>query len=395
MLTNETFIQEHREDDVRKLALMTPPEGVDLKWCLQQIEGWQLARRKLPHWAKTEGLWYAPRLSMEQCSSEATALYKSGVIERLIPQEGRTWMADLTGGLGVDFSFLAPLFQHCTYVEIQPHLIELAQHNLPLLGLPHAQIASPENWKGPNRDHSLIFIDPARRDEKGRKIVAIEDCMPNVIGLQDGLLDYGGWLMVKLSPMLDIHQALRQLHGVSEVHVISVQGECKELLFVMRANATGPLIHCVNLNTEDVPFVCPLDSHGSLSLTEKLEGTYLFEPNASILKAGIQNVLCEHFDLKKLHPMSHLFTADKLIPQFPGRRFRITGWSDFGKRNLRQLIGDLCQANLTTRNFPTPVAALRRQLHLSEGGSIYLFATTLNSGRHVLIRCEKVPALEA
>ena len=392
MLTNETFIQEHREADVRKIALMTPPEGVDLKWCLQQIEGWQLARRKLPHWAKTEGLWYAPRLSMEQCSSEATAQYKRKVVERLIPQEERTQMTDLTGGLGVDFSFLAPLFLHCTYVEIQPHLMELAQHNLPLLGLPHAQIASPENWKDPDPHHSLFFIDPARRDEKGRKIVAIEDCTPNVLDLQDKLLNYGGWLMVKLSPMLDIHHALRQLHGVSEVHVISVQGECKELLFVMRANATDPLIHCMNLNTDDVPFVCSPDSHGSLSLTEELEGTFLFEPNASILKAGVQNVLCEHFDLQKLHPMSHLFTADKPIPRFPGRRFRITGWSDFGKRNLRQLIGDLRQANLTTRNFPTPVAALRHQLRLSEGGSIYFFATTLANGQHILIRCEKVSA---
>ena len=410
-MSNDEFIRAHREDDVRRLALTRPPEGVDLRWCLQQIEGWQLARQKLPTWATTPGLHYPPRLSMEQCSSEATAQYKRSVAERLLAPDERQSMADLTGGLGIDFSYLAPLFREATYVEKMPHLVDLARHNMPLL-LGQKGNGSDEKPGDATRlrfvvaneeethadDSSLIFLDPARRDESGRKTVGIADCTPNLLDLQDALLASSRWVMVKLSPMLDITEALRQLHGVREVHVVSLQGECKELLFVASAGAQGcPTIHCVNLGTDDDTLVATLAERekkaaACATLPPELLATaphYLYEPNASILKAGVQDTLCERYGVGKLHPASNLFVADNLVPHFPGRRFRITGLSDFGKRNLRHFIGDLRQANLTVRNFPTPVAQLRRQLKLAEGGDTYLFATTLADGSHALIRCQK------
>ena len=381
-MTNEEYIRANREEDARLLALRGAPEGIDVRWCLQQVEGWQLARRKLPTWARTEGLWYPVRLSMEQCSSEAAAQYKRRIVERLIPKAERRRMADLTGGLGVDFWQLATLFGEATYVETVAELRRLALHNLPLLGVTDFSVQAPPL----DAACSLFFLDPARRDDVGRKTVAIEDCSPNVIDLQDRLLAHGGWLMVKLSPMLDIRQALRQLRGVAEVHVVSVEGECKELLFAMHRDGKAPTVHCVNLGTEEDTFVCPIGGVRPAVVGRAAIGAYLYEPNASVLKAGVQDGLCEAYGVAKLHAMSHLFVADRRIEGFPGRCFRIVGMSDFGKRNLKQLLGDLRKANLTVRNFPSSVADLRRRLRLAEGGEDYLFATTLADGSHALLR---------
>lgn len=399
-MTNEEFIHLHREEDVRRLALGGAPEGVDLRWCLQQIEGWQLARRKLPTWASTDGLWYPQRLSMEQCSSEETARYKRSIVERLMPED-RTSMTDLTGGLGVDFSQLAPLFREAIYVEILPELRQLAEHNMPLLGVEkeRLKVANEEfllhNEVTGQRPmpyaFQLIYLDPARRDGVGRKVAGIADCTPNLLDMQDQLLRQGQWVMVKLSPMLDITQALRELHGVREVHVVSLRGECKELLMVMKAGAEGPVtMHCVNLETDDDEIVTPYPLTASTlrSITPSPQH-FLYEPNASILKAGISDLLTERYSLGKLHPRSNLFVGEAFIEHFPGRRFCIQGVSDFSKQGLRHLIGDLSKANLTVRNFPATVERLRRQLHLAEGGDAYLFATTIAPDRHMLLRCTR------
>lgn len=406
-MSNEAYIRQHREDDVRRLALTRPPEGVDHRWCLQQIEGWQLARRKLPRWAATEGLWYPVRLSMEQCSGEQTALYKRQQVERLLPPDMRHAMVDLTGGLGVDFSYMTPLFDVADYVEIQPELRRLAEHNMPLLmgmdsegseapGRPELHFADPDAFASAEARYQFIFIDPARRDGVGRKTVGIADCTPNVLSLQNHLLSRTQCLMLKLSPMLDITEALRQLKGVREVHVVSVRGECKELLFVMSPEETDsrPTLCCVNLETDEDVVLCPYPASEAPRAAHapsfgEGEGRYLYEPNASVLKAGVQDILSERYGVSKLHPQSNLFVGDTLIPHFPGRRFGIVGMSDFSKRGLKALLGDLSKANLTTRNFPTPVAQLRRQLRLAEGGNDYLFATTLSDGRHALIRCRR------
>ena len=394
-MTNEEFIHLHIKDDVRSLALKPVPKGVDAKWCLQQIEGWQLATVKLPTFSRIEGLWYPPRLSMEQCSSEAAALYKRSVAEMLLPHSSqRKAMADLTGGFGVDFWALAPLFQHAVYKEEQPVLCNIASHNFPLLQLDGAVVSQPasafEYLQLPD-DCSLVYLDPARRNNAGRKTVAIEDCSPDVGELMPTLQADAEYVMLKLSPMLDITRALRTLPNVCEVHVVSVKGECKELLVVCSRRNAGLSYFCTNLDSTDADIcVDATDLANTVAPIGSLTGTqYLFEPNASVLKAGAQDVVAHNYGLQKLHPMSNLYVGTQSHTNYPGRCFRILTHSDFGKQNLKTLLNDTPKANLTVRNFPVTVAELRKRLKLKEGGSVYLFATTVADGSHVIIKCEK------
>lgn len=397
-MTEAEYIKQHRNEDVHTLAFKKIPDGINLQFCLQQIEGWQLACKKLPQWTEKEGILFPPRLSMEQCSSQSTSLYKQQVVERLLPEEKRQEMIDLTGGYGVDFSYLAPLFKHATYVEQNPHLCKLAQHNFPVLGLSNTDIVCGDGMQlltQTNQTYSLVYMDPARRDNAGRKTVALEDCTPDITQLATEFTLRSHVTLVKLSPMLDISLALRTLKNVSEVHVVSVEGECKELLLIIAADRKIEEIkfYCVNLRSGDPIFVCSeTERYTTPDILPRLsnEETFLYEPNASILKAGVQNTLCSLYNLKKIHPNSHLFVNNQLIKGFPGRSFRIVGWSDFSKRNLCTLLGDLKQANLATRNFPTSVEVLRKRLKLREGGQDYLFATTQADGSHILIRGEKI-----
>ena len=388
-MTNAEFIAQHKTDNVRKLALKRVPDGVDIAFCLQQIEGWQSAGKKIPRWSQTDGLLYPPRLSMEQCSSEKTAMYKKQLVQRLLCDEMEE-MVDLTGGFGIDFSYLAPLFRKAIYLEQQEQLCQIATHNFNLLDLHHAEIRNTQAEKELSNINnvSLIYADPARRDNVGRKVVLLEDCQPNVISLQGELLNRSKVVMLKLSPMLDIQQGLRQLNSVREVHVVSVDGECKELLLVICRREMPLRYICVNLaNTSQITEVA--DDWPNPVICDQVR-TFLYEPNASILKAGVQDALCEQFKVEKLHPFSHLFTSDELVEAFPGRIFRIVGKSDFSKQGLRSLLSGVKQANLTVRNFPATVQELRKKLKLSEGGRIYLFATTLKDESHVLLQCEKV-----
>ncbi|MBQ0074093.1 MAG: hypothetical protein KBT34_07845 [Prevotella sp.] len=414
-MTNEEYITLNKDKDPRSLALKKAPENVDILWCLRQIEGYQLAKKKLPRWALTEGLWYPPRLSMEQCSSESTAQYKRDLIQRLykdtfIAPFERYDITDITGGFGVDFSYMAQGADIATYIERQEVLCEAARHNMPLLGIPHATIIKEEFSSNSSLSyfqsnairHSgkahFVFADPARRDDKGNKIVAIEDCTPNIAQLQESILQHADLLIVKLSPMLDITQALRSLKNVIEVHVISVKGECKELLFVLAApyiyNKVEEITyHCANLQTSEESFSCTLSyndkAKDSILFANPHKGMILFEPNASILKTGVQEAFATRYNLQKLHPMSNLYIGKEQITKIPARQFVITDVCDFSKTSLRQLHKDTKQANLTIRNFPSTVAELRKRLKIKEGGSIYLFATTLYDGSHALIKCQK------
>lgn len=387
-MTNSEFILQHRTEDVRKLALRKMPEGLDAAFCLQQIEGWQLARKKIPRWAETDGLLFPPRLSMEQCSSQQTALYKRGVVERLLEGQCQRMM-DLTGGFGIDFSYMAPLFREAVYVEQQEQLCQIAQHNFQLLGLQHAEVrnAQSQDVLAAYGEPSLIYADPARRDDAGRKVVLLQDCQPDVVSLQDELMVHARVVMLKLSPMLDIQQALRQLRCVREVHVVSVDGECKELLLVMYQQEAPLRYYCVNITDHVQETVVE-----EVSVRPVISGqqmAYLYEPNASILKAGVQDALCNIYKVEKLHAFSHLFTSDRLIEDFPGRKFRILGRSDFSKQGVRNLLAGVKQANITVRNFPATVQELRKKLKLADGGSVYLFATTMSDNSHALLRCEK------
>lgn len=393
----------NREADIRPLALKKVPEGVDVSWCLSQIEGYQLAKRKLPSWADTEGIWFPPRLSMEQCSSEHTAEYKREIAERLVGNSREATLVDLTGGFGVDFAYMARNFSKALYVERQEVLCDVAKHNFRSLGLEQAQVMNADGTEVLNgmETKDVIYLDPARRNDSGRKTIAIADCMPDVTSLQDILLSKGKHVIVKLSPMLDISQALRYLKKVEEVHVVSVKGECKELLFVLNATASNATVtfYCVNLNTKDAPLITTRTMHDKAEIAVvahgDLQGMLLFEPNASIMKGGMQAEFAAQYGVRQLHPQSNLFVCtqeeadamgEERLQHIPARSFRIMEASDFSKQALKQMLRDTRKGNLTVRNFPTTVAELRKKLKLQEGGDTYFFATTLYDGTHALIK---------
>ena len=486
------FIRQHQDDDVRQLAFLGSkyPE-VDMPFALDQIRGRKMARVKLPRWASIDGIIYPPHISMEQCSSEQTALYKAELAARLLglspsssenreekekesenasnlhlseicefagkgavdsefakneatckkqqilteseenvneikeePHEGdfseETGFVDLTGGFGVDFSYIASrLGVKSMYVERQAHLCEAAKENFGRLGLKNAIVKNgdgievlhsfaskkeaaaseslgitedqPQSLLKTNLGLKLIFIDPARRDDAGNKVVSLKDCTPEVTVLQEEMLSKADYVIVKLSPMLDWHRAISELSHVREVHIISVNNECKELLLVLSARNMGNLrIYCVN---DAQSFVCEESDMEASSVkiapSTLEEMQYLYEPNASLMKAGCFGVLSGRYDARMLSKNSHLFVSREPIAAFPGRSFRIIAVSSFNKKELKRHLSGITKANIATRNFPLSVAELRKRLKLKDGGEIYIFATTLSDESHVLVITEK------
>ena len=390
-ISSETlrFIEENARADVRSLALQAKKyPQVDMAMAVVQIAGRQIAEAKVPSWYHTEGLLYPKHLSMEQCSSEATAIYKAGLVE------GDSF-ADLTGGFGIDCSFLSRKFKQADYVERQAELCELANHNFPLLGLSiGVHNEDGVEYLKQMQPVDCLFLDPARRDGHGGKTVAIADCEPDVSALEDLLVEKAKKVMVKLSPMLDLSLALKHLKYVREVHIVSVNNECKELLLILQKESASSdiTIHCEH--------IVNASEHQSFSFTQEQErtsdcplatevGAYLYEPNASILKAGAYRSLTQTYACKKLHASSHLYTSEQFIEDFPGRRFRVEAVSGFGKKELKEFLQDMEKANLTIRNFPSSVADLRKRLKLKEGGEDYVFATTLADESKVMIKCRK------
>lgn len=390
----QIFAREHRQDDVRRLALQAAKyPDMDFSFALHQIKGWQVACKKLPSWAAHEQLLYPRQLSMEQCSSEQTARYKQQLVQRLCGQaqhEGR--LVDLTGGLGVDFSFMAQGFQQAYYVEQQVELCALAKHNFPLLGLSSAQVICGDGatFLQSMADQAMvIFLDPARRDVTGSKTYAIEDCTPDVALLSDELVNKSQWVVVKLSPMLDWHVAVAQLKHVCEVHIVSVGGECKELLLVMQRHRDEQPLQLYAVNDGKV-FTCSAEeAQQRTPLLQTSTFGYLFEPHASLMKAGCFAALSARYGVKGLATNTHLFAAMTPVNDFPGRQFQVLAVTPFSKKSLRSALHGIEKANLAVRNFPLSVVELRKRLKLKEGGELYLFATTIGT-THALIICKKI-----
>ena len=397
----QDFIRQHQDEDVRQLAFLGSknPE-VDMPFALDQIRGRKMARAKLPLWANIDGIIYPPHISMEQCSSESTALYKAELAARLLglpasSSSEEIGFVDLTGGFGVDFSYIASrLGMSSMYVERQAHLCEAAKENFERLGLKNAIVKNEDGIEVLHslKELKLIFIDPARRDDAGNKVVSLKDCTPDVTVLQEEMLLKADYVIIKLSPMLDWHRAISELSHVREVHIISVNNECKELLLVLSARNMGEKlrIYCIN---DAQSFVCDeLDMESSsvkIAPSTLEEMQYLYEPNASLMKAGCFGVLSERYDARMLSKNSHLFVSCEPIAVFPGRSFRIIAVSSFNKKELKRHLSGITKANIATRNFPLSVAELRKRLKLKDGGEIYIFATTLSDDSHVLVITEK------
>ena len=402
MLINEQtrdFIRQHENDDVRRLALQgTKDSEVDLMVALQQIAGRQTARRKLPSWAAVDGLFYPPHLNMEQCSSEQTARYKASLLK------GGQRYVDLTGGFGVDFYWMSQGFQHRFYVERDEALCAIAEHNFRLLGLPCSVCCCNTATYLSKMEHAdVVFLDPARRDEKGARTFGIEDCTPNVLELLPLLRMKADTIVVKLSPMLDWRKAVSDLQCISEVHIVSVDNECKELLLILKNEQCEHLrLVCVN-NDSVFEIVRPLRTasplptdyefvpYGLKMLPSDTDANlFLYEPNASIMKAGCFDALEERYLVKQISQNSHLFlSADKII-QFPGRAFQIIATSSMNKKELKPALATISQANIAVRNFPLTAQQLRQKLKLRDGGDVYIFATTTADGGHKLFICRKI-----
>ena len=521
-MTTAEFIQEYREKDTRQLALQSARfPDVDMPYALDQIKGWQTARRKLPTWAACDGIVYPPHLSMEQCSSEPTAQYKLNLamewscrIEsselrvesseegvesselrvesserevesselRVENSEGEvnnfssgqpatlnsqlstlnsqpatlnsqlstlnchaSRMTDLTGGFGVDFSFTSCAFASATYVERNAQLCHMVEHNLPLLGIDNAKVvcADAVDYLSTLDMQTMIFLDPARRDQHGAKTVMLADCTPDVVQLLPQLLKKSRFTMLKLSPMLDWHKAVEDLQGtVREVHIVSVGGECKELLLVLSEEIESELkVFCADLEaggsgeaglsggssrssgssssscsslssepsfprTPSSPSAPSHPSTPSLSASlfvyapsasrpapnSKLKtqnSKFLHEPNASIMKAGCFDELAAAYGVSPVSRNSHLFLSAEPVDGFPGRSFSVERVTTLNKRELRQALAGIEKANIATRNFPLSVAELRKRLKLKDGGDVYIFATTTAEDEHLLLISHK------
>ena len=385
------FIRENLNADVPTLALKKAPVGTDFSLALRQIEARQLLKKKVPSWSVNEELLFPAHLSIEQCSSEASAKYKAGLMQ------GKSF-ADLTGGLGVDTYFISQHFQQADYVERQVELCDLARHNFAALSS-HIEIwnETAEDYLKHCGTKDYIFIDPARRDAYGRKTVSIGDCTPDVVAIQDLLLEKASRVMVKLSPMLDITKALEELHHVHEVHVVAVANECKELDFVMERGFEGEVqCVCVNLLTKqpNVRFALEEEKNATAVLAETVM-RYLYEPNPAVMKAGCYKLLAEQFGIFKLHKNSNLFTSDAFVADFPGRVFEVEAFAPFNKRVKQTLLSEVDNASIAVRNFPLTVAELRKALKIGDGDGVYLFATTLKGEKRVVIRTKKATSEEA
>lgn len=439
------FIRQHQEEDVRQLAFLgSKYPDVDMPFALDQIRGRQMARTKLPRWANIDGIIYPPHISMEQCSSEVTAMYKAELAARLVKNNqrntrighslGKINFLDMTGGFGVDFSYIAAqLGVQSMYVERQAHLCEAAKENFDRLGLKNITVLHGDGVEILHRLEKplqLIFIDPARRDDAGNKVVSLQDCTPDVTLLQDEMLEKSDFVIIKLSPMLDWHRAVSELKQVREVHIVSTGNECKELLLVLSSSfdkrakfSTGAdedktsetddetshlKVYCINDNQvmsydESDKSVVSIESGIECGIVElekcsseenelsqdSSKPLYLYESNASLMKAGCFGAISSRYGVKMLAKNSHLFVSEDPVADFPGRSFRIKAVSSFNKKDLKRQLSGVTKANIATRNFPLSVAELRKRFKLKDGGDTYIFATTLSDESHVLFICEK------
>lgn len=399
-MTTAEFIREYRERDIRQLALQANRfPDVDMPYALDQIQGWQIARRKLPKWAACDGVIFPPHLSMEQCSSEPTAQYKLNLAMEWAERVGHaSRMTDLTGGFGVDFSFTSCAFAAATYVERNEQLCHIVEHNLPLLGLDNATVvcADAVEYLSTVEPQTMLFLDPARRDEHGAKTVMLADCTPDVVQLLPKLLEKSRFTMLKLSPMLDWHKAVDDLQGaVREVHIVSVGGECKELLLVLSTVVESELrVYCADLSTASDTSSLFVYTPGSSApvANSKLKtqnSKFVHEPNASIMKAGCFDELAAAYGVSPVSRNSHLFLSDEPIEDFPGRSFVVERVTTMNKGELRKALVGIEKANIATRNFPLTVAELRKRLKIKDGGDVYIFATTTAEGEHLLLISRK------
>ncbi len=398
----KNLVAQHLNDDVNDFALKSAKyTDLDFQWVLRQIKGRQIIRNKVPSWYQNGQLEYPVSLSLEQCSSELTADYKRQLLQTIFRNQEKESLygADLTGGFGIDCCFISDLFGHFSYVEMNPELCRTAGHNFSVLGKNIDVFCKDAETFLAETDtcFDLLFLDPARRDIHGHKVYALDECQPNVVSLLPILRQKCRECLIKLSPMLDIQSALKQLPDTREIHIVAVDNECKELLFLLdfseRPEPSGPLIHTINRRKhaadQSFSFHPKEEERETSDFSSELD-TYLYEPNAAVLKSGAFVSVGKRFGLKKLHPNSHLYTSPFLTEDFPGRILTIDASLKPASKETKQKLKQQAQVNLCTRNYPETVEEIRKKYHLKDGGNQFLYATTLFDSSHILILCRQI-----
>ena len=449
-INDKEFIKKHLKDDVNKLALSKFPEDIDKQFVIRQIQARQALSKKLPSWAENDELIFPKKLSLEQCSSELTAKYKASlstelVEERLSTKEHENTrkefsadscglvdkervLVDLTGGMGVDTAFLSDNFDKTFYVEMQEELCEIAKHNFKVLNK-NIEVVND------NAEHFLticdevdcIYLDPARRDEYGRKMVSLHDCSPDVVELHDLLLEKARHVLIKVSPMLDIEMVKKELKDIAEIHVVAVRNECKEVLIEIKNLRTSEPQN-LSISATDLregwnfSFNEDEELNAQWTLADGV-GKYLYEPGVACMKAGCFKLLSQRYGLDKLHRNSHLYTSDELISDFPGRIFEVINVVPFDKKTKKSIweiqsfedaktqrhkdtkndyvVSEnsatlrLCDSaaskkvSVATRNFPLSADELRKNLGLQDGNEYYVFGTTMKGEKKVVVLAKK------
>jgi len=385
----QDFILKNRSANLSKLILKGSPfKNVSIQEIAIQIAGLSKAKSKLPTWYLTKNIVFPPNLNLEQTSSEKTAKYKASLVE------GKKMM-DLTGGFGIDAYFFAEKFNEVFHCELNLELSELAEHNFEILNAKNVKTFQGngiEYLKNSDQYFDWIYLDPSRRDDAGGKVFQLSDCTPNPAEHLDLFIEKADHILIKTSPLLDLKAGIGELKNVSEIHIVAVNQEVKELLWILNKNASEEIkvktIHFQNKITQtfetkfrasqsDIPLSLPLN--------------YLYEPNPAIMKSGMFRDLASQTDSCTLHSNSHLFTSKKL-KEFPGRRFEILEILLYNKKQLKQGL-TLKKANITIRNFPKTVAEIRKELKIEDGGDRYLFFTTDLNEKRIVVVCKKTSNL--
>ncbi len=394
-INTKDFIARHLNDDVRNLALRDFPPGIDKMFVLNQIQARQLLSKKVPSWASNSELLFPNHLSVEQCSSELTAAFKRN-ITRHTALRNPSLFADLTGGLGIDTSFLSDNFDISCYIERQPELCRLAENNFHAIGknISVFNDDAPSFLSHESRHFDLLFVDPARRDDFNRKMVSLHDCSPDVVQMQELLSQKASFVLIKTSPMLDVSMIINELNDIRDMYFVAVRNECKETLVMIENGFSGKIrLHCVNIVDADQCSVFDFEQDEEQDAVPTFAHSikkYLYEPNAALMKAGVFKLVSQRFAIEKLHANSHLYTSDTLVPDFPGRVFKVLASMPFNKKTKSEMLKLCDAASVAVRNFPLDAVCLRKKLGLKDSNSKFVFGTTVVGDKVTVILCEKV-----
>lgn len=393
------FIQQHINDDTAELLLAARRyQGIDIPFAVEQIEARKRLKTKLPEWYENVELVMGGKVPAEQCSSEVTARYKRSIIE------GES-LCDMTGGMGVDLWYMSEGMKQAIYTERNEALCEIAKHNFKMLKdgkHPEAEVRCGDGRDLPIPSVDIIYLDPARRAGDGSRVYAMEDCEPNIVAWQDELLQKAKMVLVKLSPMVDLTDVLRKLKGVTDVYIVGVKNECKEVLVKAPQPPKGEgcrsgnevQIHCVDFLTDrQIEYTYTfnsLDETHRVSLPPSGVRGLLYEPDVTLMKAQAFSSLCHRYPVSQLDVETHLMTSDEFIADFPGRIFEVKEKIPFSSKIIKRLKRMIPQANIATRNFPLSVDELRKRTGIKDGGNIYMFGTKIKDEGEQLLICQKL-----